>query len=166
VSGPSDVDVLEVGRRGPSRRAVLLVVVPLVALLAALLFVDQKARAAETSRVDGCAARTHAALQVAGEQMSGILNYVRPVWAYETAPHVHRSLMGMVSRTARHARAPLQRVRRDCAAVEVLSLHSGLRAHRDACVAVLDAYARFLRAITGDGDVASGAWPDDDELAC
>jgi hypothetical protein len=165
VSGPPDVDVLEVGRRGPSRRTVLLVVVPLVALLAALLVVDQKARAAETSRVEGCAARTHAAIHVASERMSGILNYVRPVWAYETAPHVHRSLMGMVSRTALHAGSSLVQVRRSCAAVDVLAVHPGIRAHRDACVAVLDAYARFLRAVTGDGDVASGNWPDD-ELAC
>ncbi|MDX6326635.1 MAG: hypothetical protein QOK15_2989 [Nocardioidaceae bacterium] len=164
ASGP--LDVLEVGRRGPSRRTVLLVVVPLVVVLATGLLVDQRARAAETSRLEACAARTHAAIQLASERMSGILNYVRPVWAYATPPRVERSLQGMVSEAARGAGPPLLRVRRDCAAVEVMALHSRLRGRQAACVGLLDAYVQFLRAIAGDGDRASGEWPANDERAC
>jgi hypothetical protein len=173
TSGPSrppsaggGVDVLEVGRRGPSRRTSLLVVLPLVALLAAGVLVDQKARAAETNRLETCATRTHAAIHEATARMSGILGYVRPVWSDRVPRRVARSLEEMVSQAAVGTDRPLTRVRSSCAAVDVASLHAGLRQRRAACVQLLDTFTRFLRAVALDGSRATGEWPEDDELGC
>ena len=165
ATGPAP-DILQVGRRGPSRRTVLLVVVPLVLVLLAWVLVDQRARAAETSRLDSCATRTHAVIHNATDRMAGILNYTKPVWDYRIPPHVKRSLDAMVSRAAFGADQPLERVRRSCGNVRVASLHAGLRDRQAACMQLLDSFARFLRGIAADAAVATGEWPEDDGQSC
>jgi hypothetical protein len=160
------VDVLEVGRSGPTRRTLVLLAVPLLVVAASLLLVDQKARATEAAGLDRCATRTHAAVHEATARMAGILGYVRPVWSYRIPRHVERSLDALVSRSAAGAGGPLQQVRRSCAAVDVLAVHPGLRSRQAACVGLLDTYARFLREVVRDGHRATGEWPEDDGSGC
>lgn len=161
-----EVDVLEVGRTGPSCRTVLVAVVPLVLVLLAVVLVDQRARAAENARLDTCATRTHAAVQEATARMAGILNYTKPVWDYRIPPRVKRSLDAMVSRSARRAELPVERARRSCDAVQVGSLHTGLRDRQAACLQLLDTFAGFMRGVAADAGVASGEWPEDVASGC
>jgi hypothetical protein len=163
---PATLDLLEVGRRGPSRRTVLLVVVPLLALVATAVLVDQRARAAETTQVAACASRTQAVIHEETARMSGILGYVEPVWSYRLPPGIERRIAAMVSEAAVGTDRPLARVRRNCAAVEVLALHPGLRERQTACVQLLDTYTSFLRGVVRDGSRAAGAWPETDSTGC
>ena len=159
-------DLLEVGKRGPARRTIVLAVAPLVLVLLAGVLADQRARAAESSRLDTCATRTHAVIHDATDRMAGILNYTKPVWDYRIPPRVKRSLDAMVSRSARRAEPPLDRAQRSCGAVEVGSLHTGLRDRQAACVQLLDTFARFLRGVAADASVAAGDWPEDVASGC
>lgn len=154
-------DVLQLGRRGPSRRTVLLLTVPLVLVLLAGVLADQRARAAETTRLNTCATRTHHAVDDATARVSGILAYVRPVWPYRLPRHVQRSLDGMVSEAAVGTDRPLAGVRRSCAAVDILPLHAALRQRRAQCLQLLDTFIGFLRGIAQDGSRAAGEWPID-----
>ncbi len=162
-------ELLTLGRAGtardrsrPSRRTVLLVLAPLLLLATVALGVDLQVRRSEAAGLDRCADRSRAAIHDATARVAGTIAYVRPVWAYKTPPEVRRGLHRMVSKAATGADKPLAAVRRSCAAVEVVGMHTALRGRRAACLRLLDLHAMHLRAVVRDGSRGFGPWPGDD----
>ena len=166
---PPPPERLTIGPSRASRRwlrlsplAVLVLLVPLLVLAVVGVVVDLQVRSNEAAALDRCADRSRAAIHDATSRVSGTIAYVRPVWAYKTPPDVRRGLNRMVSSAAEGADGPLAGVRRSCAGVEVVGLHSSLRGRRAACLRLLDLHAMHLRAVAQDGSRGFGPWPQDD----
>jgi hypothetical protein len=150
---------LTFGRRGPSRRvSVVLLVVTLVAGSAAY-FADHRLRLHEHRALDACAAEAVVAAREAWSPVLAMSGYVRPVLDAASSPSLRRDMYRLMRSAAAGTAVPLDRARAGCRQVHVLPLHHDLAQRRDGCVRALDAQRHFLTALSRDGATIASTWP-------
>jgi hypothetical protein len=152
-------ELLEHDPPRPSVRSWLVVGVFVLALVAAGVD-DRHAHAAESARVDRCAAATVAARTLADRRVRSMASYVRPALNGAYTPEVRAGLSGLVGRAARQSSPALDAARTTCARVGVRPWHGDLRGRLAACRAAVDARLRWLAEVADDGVQAFRAVPD------
>ena len=155
---PVDVEVLPQPTR-TSRRTWALVAV-LVAVLLAVGLDDRRVHAAESARVEGCAAATVAARAFADRRVSAMATYVRPAYAGRQTTRTRAALARLVGGAARDSSGPLTAARATCGRLDVRPWHGDLRSRVEACLVTLDARLRWLDEVARDGGEAFRSAPD------
>jgi hypothetical protein len=146
-------EVLDQEPSRPSRRS-WLVVGLLVLGLVAVGVEDRRAHAAETTRVDHCAAVTLAARSAADQRVGAMASYVRPAFDGSYTERVRHGLARFVGRVARRSSPLLDTARTACTRVDVRPWHGDLEGRRRACLAALDGERRWLADVARDGATA------------
>lgn len=155
----TDTDTLEIGREGPTRRTIAVVLV-LTALVAGGAYaVDARMRAAETRSVEACATHAVAAARESWSPVLAMSGYVRPVLDASGSGSLRRAMYALVRRSAQDADAPLTTAAAACRRVDVFPLHGDLVRRRDGCLQALEAQRRFLDRVARNGAAIAEEWP-------
>jgi hypothetical protein len=145
-------EVLDVGPSGlrrPSGRAVVVVVLALVAA-AVVVYLDHRSRVDEGRALDACRAELHDAAVASDLQMMAVATTTHP----PTAPASGQSdagIAGILSRSARQLLPAAVGADDLCRGVTVRPWHFSLKARRDATTAYADALAAKLRDVARNG---------------
>lgn len=149
----SDREILEVGAARKARwswRLRLGLLALVLVVTSAALLVDRDLRRDETRGLERCEAAVAAGVDMAGRRVRAAYEYVRPALTNPT-PEMQETARRLVAAAATGADDRLAAPRRACRGVTVLWLHTGLRARRDRCLAVLEAQRAGLVAVADDG---------------
>lgn len=147
-------------RREPLPRRVLVVVGVLVVLVAAAgWLVDRRVAAREERALAACERTADQRVDQAYAAVRSSLEYVRPVLSSSPPGDLREGMYAILSQAARGADVRLDDVRGDCADLEVVWVHGGLRERRDACVRRIDGHQALLRAIAADGAAVGTGLP-------
>lgn len=154
-----EMEFLEQGAAGPSRRRVVLVAAVLLALAALGVVADQRLREREAAQVSRCAEEVHQAADLAQGKVAAIATYVRPTLTNGPSPRLRAVLHDLVSAAAVGAEEPLLEVRSRCSRLSVLWVHRDLRRQKRSCLSELDRLIGSLRATARDGSEAFRSGP-------